>query len=120
LGVTASDLARIIEFDGEVPAIVAPRRAFGDTRTEAIVELTYVILAALHGRGVEWVPAATIREAADDLGVLDGNFGRTLQQLRGEGVRVRGDGARREVKINAAGIERAHSVFERLLARLAR
>jgi hypothetical protein len=106
LRVEPAMLERIFDIDAEGVVLIVPRRALGGSKTTAVTEAAHLIVAARQGLGQEeWTATEVVRAACDQLGILDGNFGRAIQQLHGEGFRIRGNGAKRELKMNATGYE---------------
>jgi hypothetical protein len=119
LGVEPDDLERIFDFDDGDIALIIPRRALSTSKGTAMAEVTHLVVAARQSLGLgDWTPADAVREACEDRGVLDGNFGRVIQSLNGEGFRVRGTGAKRELKMNASGVEATIALINNLSAGL--
>jgi hypothetical protein len=117
LGVESAALDRIYEIDDDQVALILPRRSLNKSKSTAMAEIAHLVVAARQSVGHgDWIPAESVRHACEEMGVLDGNFGRTLQQLHGEGFRVRGNGAQRELRMNAAGYEATASLIQRIVA----
>jgi hypothetical protein len=117
LGVDSAVLDRIYEVDEDQVALILPRRALNKSKSTAMAEIAHLVVAARQSLGHgDWITAETVRHACEDMGVLDGNFGRTLQQLHGEGFRVRGNGVQRELRMNAAGYEATAALIQRVVA----
>jgi hypothetical protein len=117
LGVDSAALGRIYEIEEDQVALILPRRALDRSKSTAMAEIAHLVVAARQSLGHgDWTPAETVRHACEEMGVLDGNFGRSVQQLQGEGFRVRGNGAQRELRMNAAGYEATAALIQRVVA----
>jgi hypothetical protein len=119
LGVSVDALERIFDFENGDVALILPRRALGASKSAAASELAHLVVAARQTMGLaDWTPVEAVRAVCDDMGVLDGNFGRFMQQLNGNGFRVRGAGVKRELKMNASGFEATAALVNRISAGL--
>jgi hypothetical protein len=120
LGLDAEVVSRVFDVDDEGVHLTVPRSALDDSKRTAMREVARLISAARQAAGLdeEYTPLATIREACDDRGVLNSpNFAAAMQALDGDGMRFRGPSASREVKVNAAGYEKAADIVRRIAGR---
>lgn len=112
------DLAsRVYEVDDDGVHLTLPRSALNEKKRLAMQEVARLVMAGRQAIELEeFTPSKVIREACDSRGVLDaGNFAAALSALDGHGMRLRGSGASREAKLNAAGYEAAGAVISRIL-----
>jgi hypothetical protein len=116
LGVDVETIEEIYDLAGGRVELILPRRVLAPAKTAAVVEIVHLVVAArqLLEVDVEWTPVSAVRDECDHMGVLDGNFGRAIAGVSGNGFRVRGSGKARELKINAAGLETAGAIANRL------
>jgi hypothetical protein len=116
LGVGAELVSRVYDVDEEGVHLMVGRSALDDRKRFAMQEVARLIIAGRQALGLEeFTSSKTIRDACEDRGVLDsGNFAVALAGLDGKGVRLRGSGAGREGKMNAAGYEAAADDVKRL------
>jgi hypothetical protein len=79
-------------------------------------EVAYLVAAGRQAIGLEeFTGWKTIRDVCENRGVLDSsNFGLAMGKLDGEGLRIRGKGSTRELKVNAAGYEKAGAIITRM------
>ena len=116
-GVEAEIVERVLDVDEDGVHLSVPRSALNDTKKVAMREVARLIAAARQAAGVdeEYTQFAVIRDTCDDRGVLDSaNFAAAMQSLDGDGMRFRGTGRSREVKVNAAGYEKAAGIMRRV------
>lgn len=117
LSLDAEVVSRVFDVDDEGVHLTVPRSALDDSKRTAMREVARLISAARQASGLdeEYTPLATIREACDDRGVLNSpNFAAAMQALDGDGMRFRGPSGSREVKVNAAGYEKAADIVQRI------
>jgi hypothetical protein len=119
LGVDVATAEKVFDIDEDgLHLIVAPSK-FGPTTKEAILQIARLVIAGRQAAGLdaEWTTSAIVRAATEDRGKADpGNFSAYIRTLDGEGFRIRGNGALREFKANAAGFERAGALVTELAA----
>jgi hypothetical protein len=108
-------VAQVFDIDDEGVHLVIQRSKLDDTKKKAQQEVAYLILAA---RRIilreEWTSIKVIADLAHEMGVHDSNFSKGISAIGGDGVRIRGDKARRELKINQVGIEKAATIITRI------
>lgn len=111
-----STLERYFEFDDEGVHLLMPRSTLDSNKKGATSEVTYLVAAALQADGSnDSTSGQMIRNACDALGVLDEtNFWKGVRLTEGKGIRIRGSGTNREVKINAVGYEHAAEIITRI------
>jgi len=93
-----------------------PTRSLSSKKQQAMREVAYLVAAGRQAIGLEeFTGWKTIRDTCENRGVLDSsNFGLAMGKLDGEGLRIKGKGAARELKINAAGYEKAGEIIIRM------
>lgn len=100
--------------DGQVHLLIK-RSSLDNTKKNAQQELAYLVLAGNRAAGLDdWVPLKLIADMAQDLGVHDSNFSKRINAIKGDGIRVQGPNAKRELKINKAGLEKAAQIISRI------
>jgi hypothetical protein len=114
LHVDGRQVERVYDVDDDGVHLTMQRAALDAKKSQAMVEVTYLIVAARQAlRLEEWTGISAIRAACDSRGVLDSsNFARAVHDL--EGIRFRGDGAKRAAKMNQAGFEKAAAIVARI------
>lgn len=110
-------VSRVYDVDSEGVHLTVSRSALDSTKKAAMQEVIRLIAAGRQALELdEFTPAKLLREACEDRGVLDaGNFAGAMTALDGHGMRIRGTGAARELKLNAAGFEAAAEDVKRVL-----
>lgn len=118
-GIDPSALETVFDFDDDGAHLVISRSALHDTKATAMREVAILTVAARQGAQLEeWTSINEVRQQCDERGVLDrSNFANEVGRLDGEGVRFRGSGVKRELKMNQAGFESAASLVRRILSR---
>ncbi len=116
LGITPLQAGQVFDVDGEGVHLTVSPSAFNAKKRFAMQEVIRVMSAARQALELEeFTPTSELRRVCEDRGVLDsGNFSSALSGLDGDGLRLRGSGAAREVKLNARGFEKAGEVAKRL------
>lgn len=112
-------VARVFDIDDDGVHLTVAHSALATQRKTAMQEVARLISAGRQGAGIdeEWTSIDAVRAACDNLGVLDaGNFAAAITKIGGAGVRIRGAGRKRELKVNAAGYESARELVTRLAA----
>lgn len=107
----------MFDVDDDGVHLTLPRSALNEKKRFAMQEVARLVMAGRQAIELEeFTPSKVIRDACDGRGVLDaGNFAAALSALDGHGMRLRGSGASREGKLNAAGFEAAGADIERIL-----
>jgi hypothetical protein len=98
--------------------VLLPRSAFSAKRLGATGEIATLVVAGRQAAGIDngWTAVSEVRAVADAKGVLDSNnFGKALTPLEKQGMRIRGSGGKREIKMNDHGFELAGQLAARLL-----
>lgn len=96
--------------------VIAPSRLARAVGT-AIEQIARMVTAGRQAAGLEeWTSISKIRDACHDRGKYDeSNFSRYIGRLDGDGFRIRGAGQRRELKVNAAGLEATGTLIASLV-----
>jgi hypothetical protein len=119
LGVEPEALESIFDFETDDVALIVPRRALTAAKRTAMMEVTHLVVAVRQKLGLaDWTPVERVREACHERGVFDRNFGAIIQRANGSGFRVRGTGATRELKMNAAGFDTTVALINRISSAL--
>jgi hypothetical protein len=116
LGVGAEVVERSFEVEGDEVHLSVARRVLAGSNKGATRELAYLTAASRQAAEIEdHTATGTIKAVCDRFGVLDDpNFGRTMRELDGEGLRLSGSGHGRRFKINNVGYERASEIVKRI------
>lgn len=122
LGVDDVVAERVFDIDEDGAHLVVPRSSLDPRKAPAMRDVALLVAAGRQAvTEEEWTGFGIIREACDGRGVLDPvNFAAEVRKLDGNGVRVRGAGRDREMKVNAAGFELAGAVVRKIVETLAR
>ncbi|HEX8066298.1 MAG TPA: hypothetical protein VF520_07215 [Thermoleophilaceae bacterium] len=114
-GVEDWKLDLIYDISDDNVGLMLPTRALPDSKRAAMAAVTLLVVAARQALQLdEWTEAETVRRVCEDRGVLDRNFATVLDRLNGRGIRVRGRGRTKEIRMNAAGFEEAGRLVERM------
>jgi hypothetical protein len=103
---------RVFDLDEEGVHLVIPRSSLDKRKSEAMRQVARLLVAARQAAGIEgWTDIGLVRDGCDGLGVLDAsNFATEIMKLHGDGIRIRGARAGRELKMNQAGFESTGSL----------
>jgi hypothetical protein len=114
LGIDASTAERVFDVDDEGVHIIVPRRQLESGKRPATRQLALLVIAGRQSAGLEeWTPVSVVRAVCEHYGVYDsGNFATDVRSV--EGVRVRGQGARRELKVTVTAFEAAGELVRAL------
>lgn len=105
---------QVFDIDGEGVHLLPGHSDLNDVQATAQKEVALLVLAGWQGSGKEeWTKVSRVRDAANDLGVMDGAFASRIEQLRGP-VRMKGDARNRELKLNSPGYEAAADLIDRI------
>jgi hypothetical protein len=117
LGVARDTVDRVYDFDDDGPHLVVSRRALSSSKAAAMRQVGQLVVAARQGAAIEaWTQIGVIRDECESRGVLDAtNFATEVRKLDGHGIRIRGKGSDRELKMNQAGYEAAHELVASLV-----
>jgi hypothetical protein len=117
LGCDALAVARVYDVDDDGVHLNIRRSALASSRRAAMEQIALLVVAGRQAHKIEeWTQADVVRKACEEMGVLDGHFAAALDRLKGDGLRLRGTGATREMKMNAAGFEQAGRLITSLAA----
>jgi hypothetical protein len=106
---------QIYDVDEDGVHLVIQRSRLDETKKKAQQEIAYLALAARRViLSEEWTPIGVIADLAQEMGVHDSNFSKGIAAIGGDGVRIKGDKSRRELKINQVGLERASAIIARI------
>jgi hypothetical protein len=105
LSVTQEQAAHVFDVDEDGVHLTVPHAAFDSKKRTAMQQVMRVVAAARQAIGLEeYTATKVLRAACEDRGVLDaGNFSSALAAIDGDGLRVKGTGQSREIKVNAKG-----------------
>lgn len=116
LAVTAEQAAEVFDVDQDGVHLTVPHAAFDSRKRTAMQQVMRVVAAARQAIELEeFTTTKVLRAACEDRGVLDsGNFASALAAIDGDGVRVKGAGTSREIKLNAKGYSVAGEIVKQL------
>lgn len=115
LEITSVQAATVYDVDDDGVHVTVKRSALDKTKKFAQQEVTYLVVAGRQAAGLEdWTPARTAIEVTHDRGVHDTNVSKAISALDGDGIRFRGTGSKREIKMNAVGFAKAAEIVKRL------
>jgi hypothetical protein len=115
LKVSEEGVSQVFDIDDEGVHLVIQRSRLDGTKKTAQQEVAFLILAARRAvLAEEWTPIKVIADLAQEMGVHDSNFSKGISAINGDGVRIRGDKSKRELKINQVGIEKAAQIITRI------
>jgi hypothetical protein len=105
---------QVFDIDDEGVHLLAGRGNLNEVQATAQQEVALLVLAGWQGAGKEeWTKISRVRDAANDLGVMDGAFASRIEKMRGP-VRMKGDARNRELKLNSPGFEAAADLIDRI------
>jgi hypothetical protein len=114
--VAPESVAKVFEEDGDELHIIASRSKFAPSMKEAMQQVALLTAAARQAAGLDEdaTPLTVIRARCEEVGVLnEGNFSRHMAERR-EGVRIKGQERRRELKVSNPGFEAAGRLISSL------
>jgi hypothetical protein len=116
LAVTEEQAAHVFDIDEDGVHLTVPHAAFDSKKRTAMQQVMRAVAAARQAIDLEEFTATKVlRAACEDRGVLDsGNFASALAGIDGDGVRVKGSGPSREIKLNAKGYAMAGEIVKQL------
>jgi hypothetical protein len=115
LEVGEAQAAAVYDVDEDGVHLTVKRAALDKTKKVAQQEVTYLVTAGRQAAGIEeWTPVKIVIEATHDRGVHDTNVSKAISALDGDGIRFRGTGGSREIKMNAVGFSNAAEIVKRL------
>lgn len=115
LDLNVEQVAAVYDVDEDGVHLMVRRDALNPTKKFAQQEVTYLLVAGRQAAGLEeWTPARTAIEATHDRGVHDTNVSKAIAALDGDGLRFRGSGSKREIKMNSVGFSRASAILRRI------
>ncbi|MBK5219954.1 MAG: hypothetical protein JJE35_09240 [Thermoleophilia bacterium] len=115
LEISPAKAATIYDVDEDGVHVTAKRSALDATKKFAQQEVTYLLVAGRQAVGLEeWTPTKLAIEVIHDRGVHDTNVSKAISALDGDGLRFRGSGGKREIKMNAIGFSKAAEIVKRL------
>lgn len=116
LAVTKEQAAHVFDIDEDGVHLTVPHAAFESKKRTAMQQVMRVVAAARQAIDLEEFTATKVlRAACEDRGVLDsGNFASALAAIDGDGVRVKGTGPSRAIKLNAKGYAVAGEIVKQL------
>ena len=114
--VDVQTVERFFEVDDDGVHLLIPTRSLSSKKQQATQEVAYLVAAGRQAIGLEeFTGWKTIRDTCENRGVPDSsNFGLAMGKLDGDGLRIKGKGGCRELKINAAGYEKAGEIITRM------
>lgn len=105
----------VYDVDEDGVHVTVKRSSFNQAKKFAQQEVTYLVVAGRQAAGLEeWTAAKVAIEATHDRGVHDTNVSKAISALDGDGMRFRGAGVKREIKMNAVGFAKAAEIVKRL------
>ncbi len=105
----------VYDVDPDGVHVTVKRSSFNQTKKLAQQEVTYLVVAGRQAAGLEeWTATKVAIEATHDRGVHDTNVSKAISALDGDGMRFRGAGVKREIKMNAVGFAKAAEIVKRL------
>lgn len=105
----------VYDVDEDGVHVTVKRSSFNQTKKFAQQEVTYLVVAGRQAAGLEeWTPTKVAIEATHERGVHDTNVSKAISALDGDGIRFRGSGSKREIKMNAVGFAKAGEIAKRL------
>jgi hypothetical protein len=119
LGIEPSTAAGAYDIDDDGLHLVLAPSKFHSNVTTAMEEIARLVVAGRQAAGLdeEWTALNEVRAACENRGRYSpGNFSTYVMKLDGDGFRIRGTGPNRELKVNAAGLEKTGQLVSRLVA----
>ncbi|HEU5105013.1 MAG TPA: hypothetical protein VFU11_04155 [Solirubrobacterales bacterium] len=105
----------VYDVDEDGVHVTVKRASLNKTKKLAQQEVTYLVVAGRQATGLEeWTPTKVAIETTHDRGVHDTNVSKAISALDGDGIRFRGTGSKREIKMNAVGFAKAGEIVKRL------
>ncbi|MDQ6775854.1 MAG: hypothetical protein M3071_06475 [Actinomycetota bacterium] len=116
LAITTEQAAHVFDIDEDGVHLTVPHSAFDSKKRTAMQQVMRIVAAARQAIDLEEFTATRfLRAACEDRGVLDsGNFSSALAGIDGDGIRVKGAGSSREIKLNAKGYAVAGEIVKQL------
>jgi hypothetical protein len=115
LGVSLAQAATVYDVDDDGVHLTIKRSALNATKKLAQQEVTYLVVAGRQAVGLdEWTSTRLAIQVTHDRGVHDTNVSKAISALDGDGLRFRGSGGQREMKMNAVGFSKATEILKRL------
>jgi hypothetical protein len=105
---------QVFDIDDEGVHLLPGRSDLNEVQATAQQEVALLVLTGWQGAGKEeWTKISRVRDAANDLGVMDRAFASRIEKMRGP-VRMKGDARNRELKLNSPGFEAAAILIDRI------
>ena len=115
LGVDQAQIEQVFDADEHGIHLNVSRSRLDSKTKGAAQEVARLVAAGRQAGGQEeWTPLEAIGDAADDPDVKDSNFSKHMTAMGGDGLRVRGSGRQREIKLNNVGFEAAAAIVRRV------
>lgn len=117
LGIDANVASRVFDIEENDVYLISARGRFPRAKLSATQQVATLVAAARQAAefDVGWTPASAVRTIADQKGVLDSsNFGQAIAGLSDQGMRLRGSGRTREIKVLDTGFEAAGALAREL------